>query len=212
MTQASAIRPLPPPAGSPFLTYEPEFAQVLGDAPRLVRVADIDAHEGPVYVPGQDALYFTTLPQPDHRGVPACADQAHRARRDPGRGPGGRERGKRHDPLRRRAPAGLRAGHADDARPDHGPRPRLRRGRDADRKLETAAPQLAERCRRGKATERSGSRIRATGSCRDSGPRPRSVTASTASTHVSGRLCGGAPTRSTSPMAWRSPPTSAPCT
>jgi gluconolactonase len=27
---------------------------------RLVRVVDTDAHEGPVYVPAQDALYFTT--------------------------------------------------------------------------------------------------------------------------------------------------------
>ncbi len=35
-----------------------------------VRVAEIDAHEGPVYVPDEDALYFTTLPQRDARGVP----------------------------------------------------------------------------------------------------------------------------------------------
>jgi gluconolactonase len=39
-------------------------------APALVRVADVDAHEGPVYVPGEDALYFTTLPQRDGLGVP----------------------------------------------------------------------------------------------------------------------------------------------
>jgi gluconolactonase len=32
--------------------------------PRLVRVAETDAHEGPVYVPSEDALYFTTLPRP----------------------------------------------------------------------------------------------------------------------------------------------------
>jgi gluconolactonase len=36
----------------------------------LVRVAEIDAHEGPVYVPDEDALYFTTVPQRDARGVP----------------------------------------------------------------------------------------------------------------------------------------------
>jgi gluconolactonase len=35
-----------------------------------VRVAEIDAHEGPVYVPDEDALYFTTLPQRDAGGVP----------------------------------------------------------------------------------------------------------------------------------------------
>jgi gluconolactonase len=39
-------------------------------APALVRVAHVDAHEGPVYVPGEDALYFTTLPQRDGLGVP----------------------------------------------------------------------------------------------------------------------------------------------
>jgi gluconolactonase len=44
--------------------HEREFAGVLGDAPRLVRVADTDAHEGPVYSPGEDALYFTSLPRP----------------------------------------------------------------------------------------------------------------------------------------------------
>ena len=27
-------------------------------------MADVDAHEGPVYVPGEDALYFTSLPRP----------------------------------------------------------------------------------------------------------------------------------------------------
>jgi gluconolactonase len=33
-------------------------------------LADVDAHEGPVYVAGEDALYFTTLPQRDGLGVP----------------------------------------------------------------------------------------------------------------------------------------------
>jgi gluconolactonase len=31
------------------------------------RLAEVDAHEGPVYEPGEDALYFTTLPQPGPR-------------------------------------------------------------------------------------------------------------------------------------------------
>jgi gluconolactonase len=39
-------------------------------ATQPVPVAEIDAHEGPVYVPEEDALYFTTLPQRDARGVP----------------------------------------------------------------------------------------------------------------------------------------------
>jgi len=31
---------------------------------RLVPVVEVDAHEGPVYVAGENALYFTTLPSP----------------------------------------------------------------------------------------------------------------------------------------------------
>jgi len=45
-----------------FEVYDPEFAAALGPAPRLALVAEADAHEGPVYVPGEDALYFTSLP------------------------------------------------------------------------------------------------------------------------------------------------------
>jgi len=44
-----------------FEAYDLEFAAVLGAAPRLVLVAETDAHEGPVYVPGEDVLYFTSL-------------------------------------------------------------------------------------------------------------------------------------------------------
>jgi len=54
------------PAAGPqgaFLAHDPEFAAVLGASPRLVRVVETDAHEGPVYVPAEDALYFTTLPR-----------------------------------------------------------------------------------------------------------------------------------------------------
>ncbi len=43
-----------------FETVDPRFDDVLGDDPQLVKVADVDAHEGPVYADG--ALYFTTLP------------------------------------------------------------------------------------------------------------------------------------------------------
>jgi gluconolactonase len=56
---------------SAFLAHDDEFAAVLGESPRLVRVAGTDAHEGPVYVPGEDALYFTTLPK--KRDVPPGA-------------------------------------------------------------------------------------------------------------------------------------------
>ena len=64
----------PRPDATPgFEVYDPDFEAVLGTAPRLVLVAETDAHEGPVYVPGEDALYFTTVPQaadPRWRGSP----------------------------------------------------------------------------------------------------------------------------------------------
>jgi gluconolactonase len=49
--------------GSAFEAHDPRFAAVVGDAPRLDQVIAIDAHEGPVYVASEDALYFTTLPR-----------------------------------------------------------------------------------------------------------------------------------------------------
>jgi gluconolactonase len=45
-----------------FEFYDSEFAAALGPAARLALVAETDAHEGPVYIPGEDALYFTSLP------------------------------------------------------------------------------------------------------------------------------------------------------
>jgi gluconolactonase len=47
-----------------FLSRAPGFDAVLGDHPRLRLVANVDAHEGPVYFADEDALYFTTLPRP----------------------------------------------------------------------------------------------------------------------------------------------------
>jgi len=54
----------------PFVTRDPRFDAVLGDAPQFVRVVDTNAHEGPVYVPEDDALYFTTVPRRDAQDVP----------------------------------------------------------------------------------------------------------------------------------------------
>ncbi len=45
-----------------FTTYDTAFREVLGDSPGLRLVADVDAHEGPVYAPAEDALYFTSRP------------------------------------------------------------------------------------------------------------------------------------------------------
>ena len=50
------------PAHPGFEVYDSEFAAALGPAPRLALVVETDAHERPVYVPGEDALYFTSLP------------------------------------------------------------------------------------------------------------------------------------------------------
>jgi gluconolactonase len=57
------------PLGASFISHDPDFEDVLGAAPRLVRVVDTDAHEGPVYVASEDALYFTSLPR--ETGAPA---------------------------------------------------------------------------------------------------------------------------------------------
>ena len=53
MSQASRFpTPTAPPSGFPA---------------RLEHFVDVDAHEGPVYVPGEDALYFTSVPRPGPR-------------------------------------------------------------------------------------------------------------------------------------------------
>ncbi len=49
---------------TPFVSYQAEFAAVLGDDARLVHIVDTDAHEGPVYIAAEHALYVTTLPRP----------------------------------------------------------------------------------------------------------------------------------------------------
>jgi gluconolactonase len=59
-----------------FEVYHPEFAAALGPAARLALVAEADAHEGPVYISAEDALYFTTLPRAHRRpaqGTPNAA-------------------------------------------------------------------------------------------------------------------------------------------
>lgn len=54
-----------------FVAYTPGFDEVLGDDARLSLVADVDAHEGPVYSADEDALYFTTLPRRGADGAPS---------------------------------------------------------------------------------------------------------------------------------------------
>jgi gluconolactonase len=74
MTETAA-RTIETAAAPGFEVYDGEFEAVLGRDARLVLMAETDAHEGPVYVPGEDALYFTTLPQAvgDPSGTPQAA-------------------------------------------------------------------------------------------------------------------------------------------
>src|SRR4051794_6914102 len=58
-----------------------------GEMPRLrslVRVVQTDAHEGPTYVPDEDALYFTSLPRPrvDVKRLQLHGDDLERETRD----------------------------------------------------------------------------------------------------------------------------------
>jgi gluconolactonase len=54
---------------TPFIAYDASFRDVVGHAPRLTVAVETDAHEGPVYVVEEDALYFTTVPR-THEGGP----------------------------------------------------------------------------------------------------------------------------------------------
>jgi len=54
-----------------FVAQRRDFEQVLGPTPRLSLLAEVDAHEGPVYLADEDALYFTTLPRPSVDGSPS---------------------------------------------------------------------------------------------------------------------------------------------
>lgn len=47
---------------SRFIAHTDAFLSVLGDSPRFYTVIETNAHEGPVYVKAEDALYFTTVP------------------------------------------------------------------------------------------------------------------------------------------------------
>ena len=47
-----------------FVAHASDFDEVTGDCPRLSLLAEVDAHEGPVYFADENALYFTTLPRP----------------------------------------------------------------------------------------------------------------------------------------------------
>ena len=46
-----------------FIAYSEEFYDVIGSDPQFYTVIETDAHEGPVYVANENALYFTTVPE-----------------------------------------------------------------------------------------------------------------------------------------------------
>jgi gluconolactonase len=56
------------PERAAFAARDDAFLEVTGPSPRLERVIATDAHEGPVYAAGEDALYFTTVPRPGPAG------------------------------------------------------------------------------------------------------------------------------------------------
>ncbi|HYK02793.1 MAG TPA: SMP-30/gluconolactonase/LRE family protein [Thermoanaerobaculia bacterium] len=61
-------------AASPFVTYAPEFGDVLGPSPEYSVVPGVNAHEGPVYVREWDAVLFTTVPVVTN--IPAPGDRS----------------------------------------------------------------------------------------------------------------------------------------
>src|SRR5262249_50534237 len=56
-----------------FVAHGRAFHAIARESPRRVRVVETEAHEGPVYVADDDALYFTTVAMRDERGVPQVA-------------------------------------------------------------------------------------------------------------------------------------------
>lgn len=56
-----------------FVIYSDAFLDVLGPDPGYETVANVNAHEGPVYVRGENALYFTTVPVTTN--IPAFGDR-----------------------------------------------------------------------------------------------------------------------------------------
>ena len=56
--------PTPQTTAPPFVVHDSRFEDVVGEAPTLDELVAADAHEGPVYVAAEHALYFTTVRRP----------------------------------------------------------------------------------------------------------------------------------------------------
>jgi gluconolactonase len=55
--------------GVMFAVYRDEFRDVLGDDFQRPVLVETNAHEGPVYVAAEHALYFTTVPEPGPKNI-----------------------------------------------------------------------------------------------------------------------------------------------
>ena len=52
-----------------FTVHRDDFRNVLGSGFERLQLIETNAHEGPVYVAGEHALYFTTVPEPGPKNV-----------------------------------------------------------------------------------------------------------------------------------------------
>lgn len=56
-------------AGARFIAYSEAFSAVTGSRFQRLLLAGTNAHEGPVYVAAEHALYFTTVPEPGPKNI-----------------------------------------------------------------------------------------------------------------------------------------------
>jgi gluconolactonase len=62
-----------PKSDSHFVIYSEDFLDVIGGNPGYETIPNVNAHEGPVYVRDENALYFTTVPVTTN--IPAFGDR-----------------------------------------------------------------------------------------------------------------------------------------
>ncbi len=56
-------------SAEPFTMHDPAFDAVIGTGFRRLLLTETNAHEGPVYVAAEHALYFTTVPEPGPKNI-----------------------------------------------------------------------------------------------------------------------------------------------
>ena len=60
---------MPVEGASEFTAFLDGFRKVLGKGFKRFVLIETNAHEGPVYVAGEHALYFTTAPEPSPKNI-----------------------------------------------------------------------------------------------------------------------------------------------